>query len=177
MHLTKLIGKLLRIDVVRRSHADDRASKRKIMAGAKHGGERLVAIRRSGTVAPRERADPPPFGETHRRDDGFLFGMGQGGVAILFIDTGGAKRTGEPALAVAAHDERPRLGQRIAGVVNIAALGETVGNTAWVGRRAPAPPALAKLAAEINAQLGASRREPLDVAQGEVVQPLFVQRR
>ena len=73
--------------------------------------------------------------------------------AVLFANPGDAQLLDQPPLAVTAAGQRPRLRQRESGVIDIAELGEPLGDRLEVRLPRAVPAALADLAREISAQL------------------------
>ena len=86
-------------------------------------------------------------------------------LALLFglLNPGDPQLLLEPPLAVAAAGERARLVERIGRVVDVAEPRELIGDGRKIGLAIALPAPLAQFPAKIIAQLGAGRREALDI--------------
>jgi len=124
-----------------------------------------------------ERPDPPPLREPQRGVDRCLVGMRQCIGAVRLFDARVSQLIGEPAFAVTAGAQRPRFGECICRVIDQPEFGEAIRERFQVRDAVAVPSALADLAVEILAKLGAGSRIFTDVAERELTQLPGIERR
>src|SRR3954471_669040 len=172
----RALGDLSAIDLAAGRKADDLAGQREGMAGADHRRQRFLAVL---VVARRRRGEgpePPPFGESQRGGQRFAIGVVAGGFAVGLLDAGRAQLVDQPPLAVAAAAQRLRLGQCVGGIVDIALACEPRRNALEIGFEFAAPTPLPDFAGEVGSKFGAGRREALDIAQSQLLEPGRIER-
>src|SRR5689334_7889279 len=141
------------------------------MAGANHCRNRLLTLLRVGRSGP-ERADPPALGKTQGRLHCPSGGVLPGRRAVLLVDPGVPQLLLEPTLAVTAAAQSLRFRKRISRVIDIAELRESDRERVEVGLPLASPAALANFPRKIGGELRAAGREPADIAQRELLEPV-----
>ena len=168
--------KLLYINNLLRLKRSDRPSERKIVPCADHRADPFLALRPIGRRFCK-RSDPPAFGKSQGSVDGVLVGVRICCVAVAVIDARNAQLLDQPSLPVTARAQGSGLAQRIADIVDIAELCETVRQSFEVRIPLIAPAAFAYLARKIGAELRPRGGIFPNVAERELLQCVVAQRR
>ena len=173
---TKALAKLIQIKFLPRGSDANRLGERKSVPGPNHCRDPFLALSRIRRVIG-EGPDPTPLREPQRGVYRRLVRMGRCIRAIRRVDAGLAQLIGKPAFAVAAGAQRSRFGECVGRVIDQPEFREPIGERFQVRGAVTLPSALADLAVEILAKLGARRRIFADIAKRDLTQVLAIQRR
>ena len=133
------------VNFLSRRKIDDRPGQAESVSGASHRRQRLLT--RFGVASGRggERPDPPSLGESQSGVDDLDIGMAARRLAVLVADSCNMQRLNHSALAEAPACKRPRLGQRVGGVIDVTERDETFRESLKIRRVGPGPPPFADL--------------------------------
>src|SRR5690242_248346 len=133
------------------------------MAGPNHRRDPFFALD-SVRGSSCKRTETPALGKTQCSGQSLILCMIPGEPRVRLLDARNSQFLFEPPLAVTARAQRPRLTQRIGGVIDVSEICKAVRKCFEIGLPLAVPAPFAQLSSEVGPKLCPRRRIFADVA-------------